>query len=173
MDGKTGAFSVTDSTEVTELVVPAGQRMEQSCLEPKSPLTSASSFVALWPSSKVFQFLGVKLTMCWIRFQCVSPQMPRMCTTAAALTQASSYGSQKSLAFTIAWLRAMLQRPSTKLSLTSTMNMFIDCGTKGMDVSHFPLPADCEVWSMVRKVRSGLSEARKDQKHQAEAESVE
>ena len=48
----------------------------------------------------------------------------------------NSYGSQKSLAFTIAWLRSMLQRPQTRLRWTSTQNMFVDCGTKEMDVDH-------------------------------------
>ena len=59
----------------------------------------------------------------------------------------SSYGSQKSLAFTIAWLRAMLQRPNTLLRWTSTQNMIIDCGTKEMDVEHLhKIPQACE-WS--------------------------
>ena len=32
----------------------------------------------------------------------------------------NSYSSQKSLAFTVAWLRAVLRRPSTVLKWTST-----------------------------------------------------
>ena len=46
-----------------------------------------------------------------------------------------SYGSQKSLAFTIAWIRTMLNRCNTSLRWTSTENMIIDCGTKPMDQS--------------------------------------
>ena len=42
-----------------------------------------------------------------------------------------SYGSQKSLAFTVAWIRAMLGRANTSLRWTSTENMFVDSGTKG------------------------------------------
>ena len=47
-----------------------------------------------------------------------------------------SYGSQKSLAFTVAWIRGMLQRASTSLRWTSTENMFVDAGTKDMDLAH-------------------------------------
>ena len=46
-----------------------------------------------------------------------------------------SYGSQKSLAFTIAWIRTMLNRCNTSLRWTSAENMIIDCGTKPMDYS--------------------------------------
>ena len=41
----------------------------------------------------------------------------------------SSYGSQKSLAFTVAWLRSILRRPNTSLRWTATENMFADAGT--------------------------------------------
>ena len=44
-----------------------------------------------------------------------------------------SYGSQKSLAFTIAWIRTMLARSNTMIRWTSTENLFVDCGTKEMD----------------------------------------
>ena len=47
-----------------------------------------------------------------------------------------SYGSQKSLAFTVAWLRGMLGRGNTALRWTATENMFVDCGTKEMDGAH-------------------------------------
>ena len=47
-----------------------------------------------------------------------------------------SYGSQKSLAFTVAWIRGMLQRASTSLRWTSTENMFVDARTKDMDLAH-------------------------------------
>lgn len=48
----------------------------------------------------------------------------------------SSYGSQKSLAFTVAWLRAQLRSPGVDLKWTATSNMFADAGAKDMDVDH-------------------------------------
>ena len=47
-----------------------------------------------------------------------------------------SYGAQKSLAFTVAWMRAELRRPNTSLRWTSTENMWCDGGTKLMDLTH-------------------------------------
>ena len=47
-----------------------------------------------------------------------------------------SFGSQKSLAFTISWLRATLRRPNVALRWTSTENMLTDPLTKDMDSSH-------------------------------------
>lgn len=47
-----------------------------------------------------------------------------------------SYGAQKSLAFTISWMRAELRRPNTSLKWTSTENMWVDGGTKLMDLGH-------------------------------------
>ena len=46
------------------------------------------------------------------------------------------YGSQKSLAFTVAWLRSILRKPNTSLKWTSTENMWADGGTKMMDLAH-------------------------------------
>ena len=48
----------------------------------------------------------------------------------------SSYGTQKSLAFTVAWLKASLRRANTSLRWTATENMFADGGTKEMDLTH-------------------------------------
>ena len=48
----------------------------------------------------------------------------------------ASYGSQKSLAFTVAWLRAVLSKPHTALKWTATENMWVDGGTKMMDLTH-------------------------------------
>lgn len=49
----------------------------------------------------------------------------------------ASYGSQKSLCFTIAWPRAQLRRPRTDIKWTSTDNMFVDGGTKeNFDLTH-------------------------------------
>ena len=47
-----------------------------------------------------------------------------------------SFGSQKSLAFTVSWLRSTLRRPNTALRWTATENMLIDALTKDMDPSH-------------------------------------
>ena len=47
-----------------------------------------------------------------------------------------SYGSQKSLAFTVAWIRGVLSKPNTMLRWTSTENLFVDCGTKDMSAEH-------------------------------------
>jgi hypothetical protein len=56
-----------------------------------------------------------------------------------------SYGSQKSLAFTVAWIRAMLGRANTSLRWTSTENMFVDSGTKDMDMEHMHrILTECE-----------------------------
>lgn len=47
-----------------------------------------------------------------------------------------SYGSQKSLCFSIAWLRCTLQQELTELRWTSTENMWVDSGTKEMSPEH-------------------------------------
>lgn len=47
-----------------------------------------------------------------------------------------SYGTQKSLAFTITWIRSMLRRANTSLRWTATSNMFADAGTKEMSLEH-------------------------------------
>ena len=60
----------------------------------------------------------------------------------------SSFGSQKSLAFTVAWLRAVLRRPNTRLRWTSTANMFVDAGTKDMDLTHLRSILDAGKWSV-------------------------
>lgn len=38
-----------------------------------------------------------------------------------------TYGSQRSLAFTVAWIREILRKPCTRIHWTSTENMVIDC----------------------------------------------
>ncbi|CAE7790137.1 Mfsd6 [Symbiodinium sp. CCMP2592] len=58
-----------------------------------------------------------------------------------------SYGSQKSLAFTVAWLRGLLSRGNTALKWTATENMFVDCGTKEMDGSHMRKILGSGEWS--------------------------
>ena len=53
----------------------------------------------------------------------------------------NSFGSQKSLAFTIAWLRSVLRRPNTSL-------MFADGGTKDMDLTHMRSIMAAGKWSV-------------------------
>ena len=48
----------------------------------------------------------------------------------------STFGAQKSMAFTVAWLRVQLRKGRTALKWTSTENMWVDGGTKLMDLSH-------------------------------------
>ena len=43
-----------------------------------------------------------------------------------------TYGSQKSLSFTIAWIRSMLRKDPTEMKWTATDNMFVNGGTKLM-----------------------------------------
>ena len=59
-----------------------------------------------------------------------------------------TYGSQKNLAFTIAWMRSVLARPNTCLRWTSTENMFVDAGTKEMDVDHMHRIIQSGTWSV-------------------------
>jgi hypothetical protein len=47
-----------------------------------------------------------------------------------------SFGSRKCLAFTVAWMRSVLRKPNTALKWTATENMWVDGGTKEMDLSH-------------------------------------
>ncbi|CAJ1401481.1 unnamed protein product [Effrenium voratum] len=59
-----------------------------------------------------------------------------------------SYGSQKSLAFTVAWLRSQLKQPGTSLKWTSTENMWADGGTKLMDLTHMRRIMASGEWSV-------------------------
>lgn len=47
-----------------------------------------------------------------------------------------SYGSQKSLAFSVSWLRNVLRQPGVSIRWTATSNMIVDCMTKEMDGAH-------------------------------------
>ena len=58
------------------------------------------------------------------------------------------FGSQKSLAFSIAWMRSVLRLPNTALKWTSTENMWIDGGTKDMDLSHMRSIMSLGRWSI-------------------------
>ena len=59
-----------------------------------------------------------------------------------------SFGSQKSLAFTIGWLRAILRRPHTALKWTATSNMWIDALTKDMDLTRVRRIMSAGEWSV-------------------------
>ena len=60
----------------------------------------------------------------------------------------ATYGSQKSLAFTVAWMRSVLRKPNTCLKWTSTENMWVDGGTKFMDLSHMRSIMQKGSWSI-------------------------
>ena len=57
-----------------------------------------------------------------------------------------TYGSQKSLAFTIAWLRHSLRRENTRMLWTATDNMFMDGGTKAMKLDHMARILQSNEW---------------------------
>ena len=59
-----------------------------------------------------------------------------------------TYGSRKSLAFTVAWIRQVLGKPCTQLKRTSTENMFIDVGTKDMEYDHLHKIIESCKWSV-------------------------
>ena len=63
-------------------------------------------------------------------------------------SDSNSFASQKSLAFTIAWLRSVLRRPNTSLRWTSTENMCSDGGTKEMDLTHMREIMAAGKWSV-------------------------
>lgn len=60
-----------------------------------------------------------------------------------------TYGAQKSLAFTVAWLRLVLAQPNTMLKWTATENMFVDCDTEDMYRDHMHRILKCKRWSVV------------------------
>ena len=60
----------------------------------------------------------------------------------------TTYGSQKSLAFTVAWMRSVLRSPHTALKWTSTENMWVDGGTKQMDLTHMRSIMTRGTWSI-------------------------
>ena len=65
-----------------------------------------------------------------------------------SVSDTHSYGSQKSLVFTISWIRGMLSKPNTSLKWTSTENMWVDAGTKDMEMDHMHrILGACE-WSI-------------------------
>ena len=64
-----------------------------------------------------------------------------------------TYGSQKSLAFTVAWMREVLRKDKTQIHWTSTENMLIDCGTKEMKSDHLKAVLHQGTWSMTYNPR--------------------
>lgn len=59
-----------------------------------------------------------------------------------------TYGSQKSLAFTIAWLPSALRKENTTMSWTSTHKMFADGRTKLMKLEHMSKILQSNEWSV-------------------------
>ena len=57
-----------------------------------------------------------------------------------------TYGPQKSLAFTIAWIRHLLRKDSTKLVWTATDNIFVDGGTQFMKLDHMAKIIQSNEW---------------------------
>lgn len=47
----------------------------------------------------------------------------------------STFGAQKSMAFTVSWMRSQLRKPPASLKWTSTENMWADGMTKAMDLT--------------------------------------
>ena len=62
----------------------------------------------------------------------------------------NSWGSLKSLAYTIAWLRQQFRRPNVSIRWTATENMFVDAGTKNMPTDHFRRILRGAVWSVIQ-----------------------
>lgn len=63
------------------------------------------------------------------------------------VTHDTGFGTQKSLAFTIAALRQQLRRPNT-FRWTSASNMWVDAGTKLMDTTHIRRVLQQGRWSI-------------------------
>lgn len=63
-------------------------------------------------------------------------------------SDSASFGAQKSLAFTVAWLRSELRRPRTQLKWTSAENMWVDGGTKLMNLDHMRKIIAAGRWSV-------------------------
>ena len=76
-----------------------------------------------------------------------------------------SYGSQKSLAFTITWIRGLLARCNVAIKWTATENMFIDCGTKEMESSHMRETLSKEEWSFRYDPDEGECQGRPGGRH--------
>ena len=65
------------------------------------------------------------------------------------LTKDTGFGTQKSLAFTLAALRQQLRRPNTKYRWTATANMFVDAGTKRMSTDKLRQTLERGEWSVI------------------------
>ena len=89
--------------------------------------------------------------------RCVLPavdKVPCTCVVDAkdahdkVISDTASWGSAKSLAFTIAWLKQQFRRANISLRWTATENMFVDAGTKEMDNTHFRRILTGGAWSI-------------------------
>ena len=134
MDGEVGKFSVLDARS---------HRLNRVCRSTYAAelLGCEEAFdVGLFTRGLVAEFRGYPILA--RNIDKVLEVIPLTVVTDAkdvydrGTSDTSSFGSQKSLAFSVAWLRAQLRRANTCLRWTSTANMFVDAGTKNMDVSH-------------------------------------
>ena len=64
------------------------------------------------------------------------------------VTQDVGFGTQKSIAFTVASIRQQLKRPNTMMRWTATANNFVDAGTKLMDTTHLRQILQKGEWSI-------------------------
>ena len=65
-----------------------------------------------------------------------------------SVSDTPTYGSQKSLAFSVAWIREVLRKDRTRIHWTSTENMLIDCGSKEMNPQHLKAVLSKGSWSI-------------------------
>lgn len=65
-----------------------------------------------------------------------------------SVSDTPTYGSQKSLAFSVAWIREVLRKDRTRIHWTSTENMLIDCGAKEMNPQHLKAVLSKGSWSI-------------------------
>ena len=57
------------------------------------------------------------------------------------------HGAQKSLAYTVGWLRQVVSRPNIRVRWTATENMIVDAMTKDMDRTHLQKTIERGTWS--------------------------
>lgn len=80
------------------------------------------------------------------------------------VTQDLGFGTQKSLAFTIAAIRQQLRRPQTFYRWTSAQNMWVDGGTKHMDKTNLRKTLERGTWSVTYNEEFTKQTSRKAKK---------
>eukprot|EP00969_Alexandrium_andersonii_P321565 14208366-Alexandrium_andersonii.AAC.1 len=63
-------------------------------------------------------------------------------------SDAASHGQQRSLSFSVGWVRQALKTPSTRLRWTATENMIVDGVTKRVDLSHLRSTLPRGAWAI-------------------------